>query len=233
MNCPSCGSTISPDAAFCTVCGAKAVSTSPNSAVITDDGIRRWVAELNLWSNATILITTFKVLALAGLFPALLMLVLGLAEGDGAGAVLVFFKVYGMVMAVLLVLLAFGYVLLALMYGGKYCVVFEMDDQEVRHTQLQKQVKRAQALGMLTMLAGAASGNPTAMGAGLLAASRQTAISRFKKIRSITVHQRRQVIYITTSDQIRNQIYPGQEDFQSIVDHIVNHAPKQATIRYK
>ena len=52
------------------------------------DGVLRWVHEISLWKNPTVLITTAKVLLLAASVPALLVGVLALVEGDGIGAAL-------------------------------------------------------------------------------------------------------------------------------------------------
>lgn len=238
MQCQACGTELTDNAAFCENCGASAAIPEPlpegimeNSAA--EDGVRRWMFELNLWKNPTVAITVFKVVALAALFPALLTLVLGIMEGDGAGALMVFIKIYGGLLVGMSLLMVLGYSLVAAINGGKYCVIFEMDDQGVRHTQLQKQFDRAQAMGLLTSLMGMMANSPATMGAGLLAASKQSTYSRFGNVRSVTVNSRRRVVYLTTKQMVHNQIYAEKEDFEEIVAHILAHVPKTVTVKRK
>lgn len=239
MQCSVCCVELPENAAFCENCGAQGMNPAAGQDSLAEmsapeDGVQRWMYELNLWRNPTVVITVFKVLALAALAPGLLVLVLGIAEGDGLLVSLAqFIKIYGGLLLVLFLLMIPAYVLVSVINGGRYCVIFEMDDLGVRHTQLQKQYDKAQALGLITALAGALAGSPATMGAGLLAASKQTTYSRFQNVRSITVHHRRHVIYLTTKDLVHNQIYTEKEDFQSVVDHVLNHVPKKSAVRNK
>ena len=117
------------------------------------DGVMRWVHELSLWKNPTVLIATAKVLLLAASVPALLVGLLALVEGDGIGAALgSVAQVGGIVVGIVAVLLLIAYPLTAILQGGRYCVVFEMDERGVRHTQLRKQFERNQALAFVTVL---------------------------------------------------------------------------------
>lgn len=195
--------------------------------------IRRWLYEVSLWRTPTVILTVFKVLALASLAPALLTLVLSLIEGGGMMALWGFIKVYGGILAVLLVLLLPAYALIALLNGGRYIVLFEMDGQGVRHTQLQRQYDKAQALGLLTALAGALGSSPAVMGAGLLAASKQSTYSRFQNVRSVTVHHQRRVLYLTTRDLVHNQVYVGKDEFEDLAVQVLRLIPAQAIVRHK
>lgn len=195
--------------------------------------IRRWLYEVSLWRTPTVILTVFKVLALASLAPALLTLVLSLSEGGGMTALWGFIKVYGGILAVLLALLLPAYALIALLNGGRYIVLFEMDGHGVRHTQLQRQYDKAQALGLLTALAGALGSNPAVMGAGLLAASKQSTYSRFQSVRSVTVHHKRRVLYLTTRDLVHNQVYVGKDEFEDLAAQVLQLIPSQAVVRHK
>lgn len=235
MICKGCGADLSADSKFCETCGASIVQTSEqNPGADVGSGVRRWMYELNLWRNPTVVITVFKVLALAALAPGVLVSVLGIIEGDGLlMSLALFVKIYGGILLVMFLLMIPAYVLVSVINGGRYCVVFEMDTMGVRHTQLKKQYDKAQALGFITALAGALAGSPATMGAGLLAASKQSTYSRFQNVHSVTVHKRRRVIYLTTKDLVHNQIYAETDDFQSVVDHVLNHVPQKAAVRYK
>lgn len=49
--------------------------------------------------------------------------------------------------------------ILAGIYGWKYIVLFEMNEEAIRHIHMNKQFKKAEAMGWLTALIGAASGH--------------------------------------------------------------------------
>lgn len=204
-----------------------------SQGVIKDsNGVFRWAYEMNMWKNPTLLITAWKVMFLAALFPALLMFILALVDGDGIVAALdVFIRVLGIVFAIVTGLLLLAYPLVAFINGGKYCVVFEMDDYRVKHIQMQKQFKKSQVLSMIVVLAGALAKNPQAAGAGLLAGSKQSLLSNFDQVKTIVVKEKRNVIYLN-ENLTRNQVYADTADFAFIRDHIISRC-KKAKVSYK
>lgn len=189
----------------------------------------RWMYEFSFWKNPVVLITTYKILMLGLLVPSLLMFFLTLSEDGVAPALKIFITIMGGGVVLMSVLLAIAYPFIALIYGGKYYVLFKMDNNGINHIQLDKQFKRAQALGFLTTLLGAASGSVTAGGAGILAATRKSLYTNFKKVKSMKIHARRNTIYLNES-LTRNQIYAKHEDFQFVKEYILNHCPKNIRI---
>lgn len=186
---------------------------------LCDDGKYRWVYEMNMITNPTIFLTVFKIFfwiilvmwAVFGLF-------LYVFAGDWEG-------LWGMTKAalaglgVMAVLTLLGVLVLAAIYGGKYVVLFEMDENEVKHIQLPRQFKKAQALGLLTALVGVASKRPTTAGAGLLSAARNSSTSEFRLVRSVKARRRLNVIKVNQLLN-RNQVYVPDEDFDFVYDWI-------------
>ena len=117
-----------------------------------------------------------------------------------------------------------GVLLLSALYGGKYVVLFEMDEQEIKHIQLPRQVKKAQALGMLTALVGVLANKPTAAGAGLLASGKTTSTSEYKKVRRVVA---RRALHLIKVNQLleKNQIYVPDEDFDFVYEYIKSRCP--------
>lgn len=207
----------------------EAASRPPPGITPGRDGVHRWVHEISLWKNPTVLITTAKVMLLAASVPALFAGTLALVEGEGVEAALgIIAQVGGLVVGIVAVLLLIAYPLTAILQGGRYCVVFEMDARGVKHTQLRKQFERNQALALITVLAGIAGGSPQTAGAGLLAASRQSLHTTFAKVRKIRIDERRGVIHLAEK-LARNQVYAAPEDFAFVRDFILSHCP-QATV---
>jgi hypothetical protein len=246
MYCEACGQVLAGGDRYCLACGAAvrapvlSVPIPASAAPLADaelaharatrlvspgvtlgeDGVLRWVYELNMWKNPTLLITIWKVLLLAALFPALLVAVLRLTDGDGwPAAASTFAQVGGLVLAVVTGLMLLAYPLVAWLNGGKYCVIFEMDDAGIRHIQMRRQFRRNQVLAFLTVMAGAASGSAQTAGAGLLAGSRRSLYTDFAGVRSVRAIESRQVIHLT-SKLVHNQVYAEPADFAFVLAYI-------------
>lgn len=193
------------------------------------DGVLRWAYEMSMWKNSTLPKTIGKVVFFASMVPALLMLFLTLEEGV-VKATSVFLGVAGLVLGIMAVLFLLAYIMVSLVYGGKYCVVFEMDAKGVKHIQMEKQFKKGQVLSMLTVLAGLAAGSPQTAGAGLLAGTKNTSYSSFPKVISIKAYPKKNVIYVNEIAK-KNQVYVAEADFKTVLDHLTEHCKKAKVSR--
>ncbi len=198
---------------------------STNNELMKDEqGIVRWVYELNMWKNPTIIITVLKVFMLSALFPTLLVAGLELENGL-MSALNAFVQVFLIVAGIMLGLLVIAYPVIAIINGGKYCVVFEMDETGVLHTQLKKQFKKNQVIAMVAVVAGLTTGNLQTAGAGLLSATKQSSYSKFSKVTKIEANAKRHVIYVNAGLN-HNQVYVDGEVFEEVLEYIINHSPK-------
>ena len=189
------------------------------------DGKYRWKYELNMIKNPIIAITVFKVffyIILAGflIFGTFMYAI----HGDWNG-------LWGMAKAALLVLAIFagltilGMLVVVFYYKTKYIVLFEMDENGIKHEQEPMQFQRAQKLAAVTAVGGAAGGSLTTAGAGMLAASHNASTSPFAYVRRV-----RPIRWLSTIkvNQLlnHNQIYVPKEDFDFVYEFIKNHCPK-------
>ena len=234
MFCEKCNCNLSTDSSFCEQCGTVATvlparKITPN-VMQDDNGILRWVHEFSMWNNPTILITCWKVFMLVCGLLGVFMFFLTLRDGF-IEAVRTALSVFGIVAVIFTGLLALAYPIVSLINGGKYCVMFEMDEKGVNHIQLKSQYKKAQAWGFLTALLGIAAGNYSVAGAGLLDATKQSHYSKFANVRSLKIRERRHVIHVNEA-LVRNHVYAGPEDFAFIRDFILQHCPKKVKINY-
>lgn len=252
MFCEKCGYENKDDAVFCENCGErqetvviKKIEENQETALVEETaaeqeikisgnikmsstGSYNWMYEFSLWKNPAVLITVFKVMLIALMVPALFMFFLTIDEGiDVAFKLLV--SIFGIGAILMSILMVLGYIMLSLTYGGKYYVLFQMDNKGVNHIQLDKQHKKAQALGFLTAIIGASTNNITAAGAGLLGASKKSLYTNFKKVKSVKFSPNRNTIYLNESLN-KNQIYASGEDFQFVKQFILDNCPKNIRI---
>lgn len=183
------------------------------------DGVYRWVYEMNLYKNPTILFLIWKIFAwiVFGLWIFLILLeaydslhfwedFLSLTKGMA-----LFFVGF-------MLLCTFGYYIYAIIMGGKYCVMFEMDEKGVTHSQMPRQAKKAQVISLMTILSGAATSNVGAIGTGILAA-RTSMYSSFSSVKSIEAYPKRNVIKLNAPLNY-NQVYAKKEDFEWVLSFI-------------
>ena len=174
---------------------------------LCEDGKYRWVYEMDMIKNPTVFLTVFKVFFwIIAIMWLAFGLILYVFVGDWEG-------LWGMTKAALgalglmAVLTLLGVLVLAAFYGGKYVVLFEMDENEVKHIQLPRQVKKAEALGLFTALV------------GMLAATKNTSTSEFKLVRSVKARRRLNLIKVNQLLN-RNQVYVPDADFDFVYDYI-------------
>ncbi len=191
------------------------------------DGVYRWYYELPMMKNPTVLYTVWAVLGISFGLVFLFVLIVS-AIGGSIGGWTGFLKMIGgfLLLALGFVVISLAaYAIVARAYGGSYVVLFEMDEKLVRHIQVPRQFKQAQALAWLTVLAGIASGQPTLAGAGLLVSSKNSSTSVFANVERIVVRPRRDLIKVNQLFE-RNQVYAAPEDYEFVREHIVSRCTK-------
>ncbi len=189
------------------------------------DGKYRWRYDVNLLTNLTFFFLVWKIFFFILLGISLIGIIADAVQWpasffDGLPATLRFWGYFVLGMTALV---AVGYLVYAAIMGGKYCVLFEMDENGVNHKQLPKQARKAEKIAGLTVLAGLAAGKPTVAGVGLNAA-RTEMYSDFSKVRRIKAYPRRRLIKVNGLLN-RNQVYAEKEDFDFVLDYIRSHCP--------
>ena len=195
------------------------------------DGKYRWVYEMNMLRNPTILLTVWKVMGISFGITFLFVLILGLFKNPGmkdilelAGVFVLIFLVVGVVIGLI------AYLIVAGEYGWKYIVLFEMDETSIRHIQMKKQFDKAKAMSLMTALIGAAAGKPGRVGTGLLAAGKQSSTSEFARVKAVIAHRRRNVIKVNETLE-HNQVYAADEDFDFVLNYICERVPDNIKIK--
>lgn len=189
------------------------------------DGKYRWVYQMPMLSNPLIFLSVFKIfLYIFGISFVVFGFFIYVIHGNWAG-LWDMAKAYLIALGGMAVLTALGVLLVAAMYKGKYIVMFEMDEHQIKHIQVSKQFRKAQKMGQLSAFAGMMSGHFTTAGAGLLMASKDTSVSEFASVRRVIPRRKLHVIKVNEFIE-KNQIYVTDEDFDFVYDFIKSRCPK-------
>ena len=190
-----------------------------------DDGTYRWMYEFNMLTNPIILWTVLKIFifVLLGMW-----VIFGLFRIGDEGFINAFVeeaKALKIPAIILFGLSIVAYIILACIYGWKYCVLFEMNETGIRHIQMEKQYQKAQALGWLTAMTGAAAGKPGAAGTGLLAATKNEQATEFSKVKRMRSFRAFHTIKLDSLLN-HNQVYAQPEDYDFVLEYISKRIPK-------
>ncbi len=191
------------------------------------DGVYRWYYELDMLKNPVILFTVWKVLGIAfGIVYLFVLLVSAVSDSlygwSGFLSLTGGFALLALGFAVISVL---AYLIVAGVYGWHYVVLFEMDEKRVRHIQVPRQFKKAEALSWLTLLAGIAANQPVTAAAGMMSMTRNSSTSEFQNVKKLVIRPRRNLIRVIQFPE-RNQIYAAPEDFEFVREHITARCTK-------
>ena len=198
---------------------------SDSRVTLYPDGKYRWVYEVPMLKNPSILFDVYWVLGISfGLVWLFNVLLIG-CEGDlSLESLWDFSSVFLILMLVFAVIGYVAYVIVAWTYGWKYVVLFTLDEKEVVHQQMPHQMKKAKVLGALTALAGAAAGKPGVVGSGILASSRSTSTSVLAHVKSIKARRRLNLIKVNQLLN-KNRVFVPDEDFDFVYDFLCQHCP--------
>lgn len=192
---------------------------------LCQDGKYRWIYEMHMMKNPVIFFTVLKIFGWIIFIGWLIMSIFDLVDGNGFESILNTGKVMLLIFLGFIVLTFLGYTITAAINGWKYVVLFEMDDNGLLHRQMKEQVKKAKAIGWLTVLAGAAAGNLTTVGIGINAATKTSSSSNFASVRSVKPLRRWNTIKVN-EPLSKNQVYVEKEDFDFVYNYIMARCPK-------
>lgn len=249
MYCEECGTQLPDGAKFCTNCGAR-VDYAQKERIrdarreyvedgqkVTEniyygtDGKYHWYYELSLLKNPVIFITVCRVLGIS-IFIVYIFVVCITACDGGHGVMDQIWditKVFALILCGASVLALVGYLFYIVIAGSHYCVLFEMDEKGVKHTQLPKQFKKADALGTVLALAGLATGKIGRVGQGLMIKGQQSMSSDWNKATSVIINRSQNTIKVNER-LFKNQVYAADEDFDFVVDFIKEHVSEKCKI---
>ena len=183
------------------------------------DGKYRWVYELDMYKSSAIIKELWRVLLISGVIVVAFLFIINIMDNNLMDTLRFVAQSAAVLFGIFLVLSIVGYLVFAFIIGGKYCVVFEMDEEGINHKQHQKHVKKAQLIGAITALAGAGAGNLSTVGTGVLAAARTSMYTGFDDVKELEILPKERLIRLNETLS-RNQVYAADEDFAFVASYI-------------
>lgn len=185
-----------------------------------------WEIQIGILNNMGVMGEVFKVLGIAAAIPALLVFILWAADGfpqigdlDGLG--------YFFILILITLSLT---ALLILATGNNYPTRYELNSKGVTFITLAKGRKKNKLLALLLIFIGSSKGNLSAMGTGVLAASRQNMYTNWKKVRKIVYHKNRRSISLISTDMTKNILFCKEDNVNEVFNAVKLYCPKAKVI---
>lgn len=155
------------------------------SVINSMEEVLKWEINVSIFKNSVIL----KQLGLAiGIPFGLVALIIALSSKGSRDTI----YALGLIASLLIL----TWLLIMIVYRGKYEVEFVLDNNGVLCRTKAKQAKRNRVINSLTVILGLFTGKPTVAGAGLLAQSRQEVFIRWSKVTEIKYKPQSQTVLI-------------------------------------
>lgn len=137
------------------------------------------------------------------------------------------YTLYALLLISLLLFLAWLFVMLV--YGGKYAVEYSADRGGVRCRTHAKQAKTNRIVNGLTVTLGLFAGRPSAVGAGLLAQSRQNEYLRWSQITKVKYKPKKSFILLRGGLAENMVLFCTSENYEKVVQFVMEQAPVQTS----
>ena len=184
------------------------------------DGTYRWIYEMPMRKSFFLLFEVWRVLLIAGI--AVMLITMIFSDGTFLERLKDSAITLGIVLGIMFVLSLPAYWIVTRANNGKYTVLFELDEKFLSHTQIK--TEKAKALELLTMLTGAATGNMTTTGIGLMNSAGGSLTSRLEKVRTVKGKRSKNLIKVNSLIK-RNQVYVKDSDYDFVMDFLTEHCP--------
>lgn len=150
---------------------------------------------------------------------------MGIAIGIPFGLLCVFLlvvsgkekRIYGLyALGIIGALFLLTYILIKVLYGGKYDVGFVLDNNGILCYTQPSQANKNRIMNTLTVVLGLLSGKAAVAGAGLLAGTKQTAFLRWSKVQKVRYYPQKHVIMLRGGFTDRIAVFCLKENYMEV-----------------
>ena len=182
------------------------------------DGKFRWAYEVNMYTNPTIFYAIANMFIIAYLICLVLFVVITLCmDEDVLMAPLVVTGIFAFIFLVTIPCY-YGY---AAWVGGRYAVMYTMDEQGIETRQMPQNIKKNQVIASIAGMVGAMKGDLSMMGLSMNIANTQVIKTDFKHVREVKAAPHRHLIKLSASWYDKNHIYVDEADYDFVYNYIL------------
>ena len=186
------------------------------------DGTYRWRSERSLYSHPHELPTVYKAF---GVILLVVYIFLSFIIGsDGFDEWWDFTWHFLLALPVVALVILIAYYFLCWLKGGKYKAVFDMNDKQIEHRQIDGEIKRKDVVGGMLVLA-AAGGGLSEPARGINASSKIHTITKFKDVTKIEFKKSSNIIYLYERVG-KYDVFVRSEDYATVSNFIISHCPQ-------
>lgn len=147
---------------------------------------------------------------------------LGLAIGIPFGMLAVFLLIikayYGLILIAILLLATFLFI--RVVWGGNYCVAYNLNNEGIHTFTMRSQAKRNQILNAITVVLGFFNNKPAVVGAGFLAQSRQDIMIRWRNIKKVSYYPHKHTIMIRGTHIENIAVFCNEDNYNDVINYI-------------
>ncbi len=176
-----------------------------------------WEIRLPVLTNLFLWYDLAKVFVIVYIVVVTLMSAIFLVAGEAAGIPSVAF-VFAIVCGALL---AASIPIAAIWYANRVNVRYTLSPKGVRYDTLER---KDRWLNRALVVLGLAMGKPAAAGAGLIAASRETELTRWKDVTRIKEHRSLAVLSLLDGWHVVQRLHCSREDYERVAGYVREHA---------
>lgn len=199
---------------------------------LCDDGVYRWTIARSMYRHPDALPTIYKAIGATLLIMWLLLAIIALFSANWQFLWGMTKVVIGIITPIFLVLTLLGYLIVAMMYGGKYHVVFEMHERMIVHRQINHSTKDSDFAGWMSIIAGTAMlmghASPGAAMAlkGIRANSKMVMKVQYKDVDRIQILSNKNTIRLFVK-KWKYDIWTTPEIMPLVTNFLTNHCKKE------
>jgi hypothetical protein len=190
------------------------------------DGLYYWVHSTFLWKDPFTFLRMAKIVLVIGILPGLAILVFDLITGSPMKGLVSFFQLTGICLAILALLFAIAYPFFILVKGGRFTVLYRMDESRFSRMEMPESARRGRWIMELGVLLGTWRNS-------IDFSEPDFNLSEFKDVRRIIVYRRHSGLKLFLRGISRELIFTRPEDFDFIRDLIIKNCPPEIKIEQR
>lgn len=185
-----------------------------------------WDIDVSILTNRFIMLEVGRALVIAFLFTFMIISIIMLPSlRDGS-----FFSGssstsgFGYFLFMICLLFLLTAVFIVIYYGNRYMLSYIVDGKGVRTLTRKAQRSRNQVVNTLLIIMGLLSRNPSAAGAGMMAACRQDQTIRWKDVRKVVFHPKYHTIVLRGGYGVKSIIFCTQDMYNPVSSIVKSHS---------